>query len=99
MKKLIAFIGADIQPEVNKWIDANVPGAGPTTFSAPHSATGKGKITHYATCWRADDSTKTKVTGHLEKTYKTKFSYDYIDQEDVQSKVSLKKLKPLDDLN
>ena len=70
--KLLAFITADVQPEVNAWIFSNFPEAGDSTFSAPYSATGTRATPHYATCWRITDSMRQTITDHLDTAYPSK---------------------------
>lgn len=96
MKKLLSFITADIREEVNAWIDANIPNAGPNTFAAPYSATGKGAITHYATCWRISDKDKATLISYLNKDHGDKHSLQHILPEEIPEKINLESLKAWD---
>lgn len=94
MKKLLAFIKADIQAEVNAWIEENIPNAGPNAFSAPYSVSGKGEITHYATYWRISDADKVSLSAYLDSSHNAKSSWGHIESQQRQEEIANKALKP-----
>lgn len=92
MKKFLAFVEASERDEVNAWIDENIENAGPNTFSAPYGSTEDGEITHYACCWRINDTDRAAVEAYL-ASVQSKTMFKHVEPERFDAEKEAFRLK------
>lgn len=95
ISKLTCFIAADVRDEVNAWIKQNIVNAGPNTFSAPYSETGKEPATHYACCWRIEPDDKAKLDEYLSKNHAKSYTSSFVEESSVKSIVDAWSIRPI----
>jgi hypothetical protein len=106
MQKFIGAIHKSIKEEVNKWIEENIPNAGPDNFSTPlylfpqDPDDPEQDFDECVTSWRLDPEPLQKLVDYMEATYPDKFRYSMtelgLESDRIEEdKAEIKKEKPV----